>query len=103
MKNILFGSSILLLASVVSIPATAAEITPSDLVSQGYQGRLASEEIPGYASFLQAVYLGKIDAETLIKGAVSQGKLDPDMANNDSYIRQVESALFLLRPNGSSR
>ncbi|MEM8831219.1 MAG: hypothetical protein AAGE96_17945 [Cyanobacteria bacterium P01_G01_bin.19] len=84
-------------------PAKAADITPHDLVFQGYQGRLKSEDIPGYASFRQAVFLGKIDAETLIQGAIAQGKLEPSAANNESYVRQVKSYLSLLRANGTGR
>lgn len=102
MKKLLFGSLIPLL-TVIATPTMAAEVAPSNLVFQGYQGRLIKEGIPSYANFLQAVYLGKVDAETLVQGAIAQGKLDPDMVNDDSYLRKVESALFLLRVNGSSR
>ena len=84
-------------------PARAAELTPHDLVFQGYQGRLKSEDIPGYASFRQAVFFGKVDAETLIQGAISQGKLKPSAANDESYVRQVKSYLSLLRANGTGR
>ena len=102
MKKLLFGSFttfVFLLAS----PGIATEVTPSNLVFQGYQGRLASEGIPGYATFLQAVHLGKIDATTLVNGAISQGKLESKTAQNESYLRQVESSLFLLRVGGASR
>lgn len=102
MKNFLYGSLIILSATITS-PTRAAEVTPNSLVFQGYQGRLKSEGIPGYASFRQAVFLGKVDAETLVKGAISQGKLDPGMANDDSYIKEVQSYLSLLRVNGSGR
>lgn len=102
MKKLLFGSFTTLVFLLAS-PVIATEVTPSDLVFQGYQGRLASEGIPGYATFLQAVHLGKIDATTLVDGAISQGKLDPKIAQNESYLSQVESSLFLLRVGGGSR
>lgn len=102
MKKLLFGSFTTIVFFLAS-PGIATEITPSNLVFQGYQGRLASEGIPGYATFLQAVHLGKIDALTLVDGAISQGKLEPKTAQNDSYLRQVESSLFLLRVGGGSR
>lgn len=102
MNKFLFCSWLLLLAPIMT-PAVAAEIAPTDLVFQGYQGRLIDEGIPGYATFLQSVYLGKIDAAILVQSAIAQGKLKPEMAKNENYLRQVNSALFLLRTNGSSR
>ncbi|WP_019508797.1 hypothetical protein [Pleurocapsa sp. PCC 7319] len=102
MKKVLFGSFTSLLV-LLAAPGIATEVTPSNLVFQGYQGRLASEGIPGYATFLQAVHLGKIDATTLVDGAISQGKLEPKTAQNESYLRQVKSSLFLLRVGGGSR
>jgi len=102
MNKILFGGLIALLATVNS-SVIAAEVTPANLVSQGYQGRLSEAGIPGYAPFLQKVYLGKIDADDLIEGAIAQGKLDSDLAESEAYIRQVNSALFLLRVGGGSR
>ena len=102
MKKLLFSSSILL-SVIVAVPAKAAELTPHNLVFQGYRGRLESEGIPGYATFRQGVYLGKIDAQTLVESAIAQGKLDPSMAQDPNYLQQVESYLFLLRAGGSSR
>ena len=102
MKNFLYGS-LIMFSAIVTSPATAAEVTPHSLVFQGYQGRLKSEGIPGYATFGQAVFLGKVDAETLVKGAIAQGKLDPTMANDESYLNEVRSYLFLLRVNGNGR
>ena len=102
MRKFLY-SSLILLATTISSPTLAAEVTPQNLVFQGYQGRLTSEGIPGYASFRQAVFLGKVDAKTLVDSAISQGKLDSRMANDEGYLNEVENALFLLRVNGSSR
>jgi len=102
MKNILY-TGLIVLSAMVASPAIAAEVTPHSLVFQGYQGRLQSEGIPSYASFRQAVFLGKIDAEDLIRGAIAQGKLDPSMASDESYLREVRSYLSLLRVNGSGR
>ena len=102
MNKIFFGGLITLLATVNST-VIAAEVTPANLVSQGYQGRLSAAGIPGYAPFLQGVYLGKIDAEDLIEGAISQGKLDSDLSDDEAYLGQVNSALFLLRAGGGSR
>ena len=102
MKKLLFGSLITLIAAT-GTPTMAAEVTPINLVAQGYQGRLSASGIPGYATFRQKVFLGSIKAEDLIAGAIEQGKLDADVANDREYINQVNSALFLLRANGSSR
>ena len=102
MKKVLFSSLFTLIALATS-PAIAVEVTPVNLVSQGYQGRLSGAGIPGYATFLQKVYLGSIDAEDLVAGAVEQGTLERDLASDRNYIKQVDSALFLLRANGSGR
>jgi hypothetical protein len=103
MKKFLFGSWLLLFLVAIITPTVAAEVTSTNLVFQGYQGRLLNQGIPSYATFLQSVYLGKIDAKTLIQSAIANGSLDPEMANNESYLRQVNYALFSLRTNGSSR
>ena len=102
MKNFLYGS-LIILSATIAYPATAAELTPHNLVFQGYQGRLKSEGIPSYASFRQAVFLGKVDAETLVQGAIAKGKLEPTMANDENYLNEVRSYLFLLRINGNGR
>ncbi len=102
MKNFLYGSLIILSATITA-PAIAAEVTPHNLVFQGYQGRLKSEGIAGYATFRQAVFLGKIDAKTLVEGAIAQGKLSPSKANDETYLNEVQSHLSLLRVNGSGR
>ena len=100
-----FRSSIIgiLIIVATSMPSAAAEITPIDLVFQGYQGRLVEAGIPGYAAFRQAVFFGKIDAETLVESAVARGKLPSSILNNKSYLRQVEASLFKLRAGGASR
>ena len=102
MKKLLF-SSLILLSVAVAAPAKSAELTPSNLVFQGYQGRLKSEGIAGYGTFRQGIHLGKIDAETLIQGAIAQGKLDANKANDASYIQQVKSYLFIFKANDSGR
>lgn len=103
MKKVLFGSIGALVLATIPMSSTAAEIAPVDLVFQGYQGRLASEGIPGYGAFRQAVYLGKVDAETLVKGAVAKGRLSSSTANNKGYLRRVEASLFQLRSGGGRR
>lgn len=102
MKKLL-SSSLIILSVAIAAPVKAAEVTPQNLVFQGYQGRLKSEGIPGYATFRQGVFLGKIDAKTLVQGAISQGKLDANLANDANYIKQVKSYLSLLKANGSGR
>ena len=103
MKRLLFTSLIILGTTATSSPTLAAEVTPMNLVWQGYQGRLLKEGIPSYAVFLQKVHLGTIDGKDLIKSAIAQGKLSSEIANNKAYLNQVNSALFLLQTNGSSR
>jgi len=54
MKKILFGSLITLLATL-NYKVVAAEVTPANLVSQGYQGRLSEAGIPGYARLINII------------------------------------------------
>lgn len=103
MKKFLFFGISFSIILATSMPALALEIAPIDLVFQGYQGRLLNAGIPGYAAFRQAVFLGKIDAETLVKGAVAEGKLPSSTLNDRSYLRRVELSLFKLRAGGASR
>lgn len=103
MKKLLFGSISTLILVAIPMASTAAEIAPVDLVFQGYQGRLASEGIPGYGAFLQAVNLGKVDAETLVKSAVAKGRLSSSTANDKSYLRKVDASLFQLKSGGGRR
>ena len=102
MNKILLGTISLLLILGTSMPSVA-EVAPIDLVFQGYQGRLVDAGIPGYAAFKQAVFLGKIDAKTLVEGAVAEGKLPNSALDNKSYLRRVELSLFKLRSGGASR
>lgn len=102
MNKLLFGSMITLIIAATSMPSVA-ETAPIDLVFQGYQGRLVNAGIPGYAAFRQEVFLGKIDAETLVKSAVAEGKLPSSALNNKSYLRKVEASLFKLRSGGAGR
>ena len=103
MKKLLFGSISTLILAAIPMSSIAAEIAPVNLVFQGYQGRLASEGIPGYGAFLQAVSLGKVDAEALVKSAVAQGRLSSSTANDKSYLRQVDASLFQLKSGGGRR
>ena len=103
MNNFISSIIGILIIVATSMPSAAAEITPIDLVFQGYQGRLVEAGIPGYAAFRQAVFFGKIDAETLVESAVARGKLPSSILNNKSYLRQVEASLFKLRAGGASR
>ena len=85
------------------MPLVAAEIAPIDLVFQVYQGRLVDAGISGYAAFRQAVFLGEINAQTLVESAVADGKLPSSALTNQSYLRKVEASLFKLRSGGASR
>lgn len=97
MKNLLIANFTALVLGVTATPVVAAETTPIDLVYLGYQGYFTEAGIPGQGAFLQAVYLGKIDAKTLVNGAIAQGKLPSETINDQSYLRKVKASLFKLR------
>ncbi len=106
---ILSGLSSLVLGSFVS-PVFASELAmtsnisysnqasvgPVNLVSLAREGFFTTQGIPSHLELILAVDSGKIDAESLVKGAISAGRLSPDTLNNSAYLSQVQFELSQL-------
>jgi hypothetical protein len=97
MKNTLFSSFTALFLIANATPLVAQEITPINLVYQGYQGYFTKSGIPSYGAFIQAIHFQKVDAEALVKSAIAQEKLSPKVRTDDSYLRKVKSSLLKIR------
>jgi hypothetical protein len=69
------------------------EVTPFNLVEHGYQGYFSEQGIPSNAAFLAGVRSGKIDATSLVKGAIARHRLNPSTLNNSSYLDAVKLQL----------
>ena len=75
------------------------EINPYNLVTGSYQGRFVDQGIPSGGRFLAAVHAKKIDANDLVKTAISAGRLSEDAINDKSYLRHVKFMLNNLDKN----
>ena len=107
MKHLFLASFSVLALNVLVTPAFASEltarvttpqnrvqaITPFNLVSRAYQGYWSAQGIPSNAAFNLAVASGKVNASTLVKAAIAQGRLSPDTLNNSEYLNAVDTYL----------
>lgn len=67
-----------------------AEISPYDLVTASYQGRFIEQGIPSGSKLITATHINQIDAEDLVKGAISAGKLSEATLEDRGYLYRVE-------------
>jgi len=74
-------------------------ISPFNLVHAGYQGRFINQGIPSAGRFRASVRNNKIEAQDLVKVAVSQRRLSPEILEDKSYISNVQSILDSLDKN----
>ena len=106
MKRILIGTLSTILLSSLAVPALAdqitlnsrearniVEISPFDLVTGAYQGRFVDQGIPSSAIFLSKIRSNKIEAEDLVKSAISAGRLSENTLYDQSYLRSVETMM----------
>ena len=69
-------------------------ITPVDLVSAAYQGRFVDYGIPSFAAFDQAVALGTITAEDLVRVAYWEYRAtSQDLYGSTSLIKDTQNIL----------
>lgn len=72
------------------------EISPFALVTGGYQGYFSDQGIPSSSRFTTAIRANKIQAEDLVKSAISRGRLSEDTLNNRAYLNHVRSLMESL-------
>ena len=79
-------------ASICCSEKVEVPITPVDLVSAGYQGRLPG--IPGFAVFNQKVLSGNITGEDLVRVAYYQYRATyEDLSGETTLIKDVDRLL----------
>lgn len=109
MKRFLIGTLSTLLLSSLTLPVLAeniaisssearniTEISPFNLVTGAYQGRFENQGIPSSGMFLSKIRSNKIEAEDLVKSAISAGRLSANTINDLSYIHSVETLMNTL-------
>ncbi len=75
------------------------ELTPFNLITNGYQGYFTNQGIPSYARYLSAINAGKIEAKNLVEAGIASGRLAPDKINDNSYLHHVQRQLNHLDKN----
>ena len=103
MNRILAGIIGPLAAAIVIAPAAIADnhspsdssasspYTPFGLVRAAYNGDLP--DVPSFGDFEALASTMRIDAEDLIRAAISQGRLTPEYLENRRYVNAVNSIL----------
>ena len=113
MKTSILISLSALTLSLVAVPTLAneisainrtstgsiVEITPFNLVYNGYQGYFIDQGIPGYAVFTSAINTGEVNAKTLVEKAIAKGRLAPETIDDRSYLNSVTDLLDSLEEN----
>ena len=82
-----------------STSRSIVEITPFDLVYNGYQGYFIDQGIPSYAVFTSAINTGKVNAEDLVEKAIAKGRLAPETIDDQGYLNSVKGLLDTLEEN----
>ena len=109
--SILFSLSAAITLSLVATPTLAkevsqndramtnsiVEITPSNLVTNAYQGFYAEQGIPSYGALITALDLGKVNAEDLVEKAITKGRLAPETIDDQRYLNSVDRLLYRLK------
>ena len=71
-------------------------ITPYDLVTASYQGQFTAQGIPSGSRLITATRLNQIEAEDLVRSAISAGRLSEATLSDRSYLYRVDSTLVHL-------
>jgi hypothetical protein len=114
MKNLLANSILTLLfataigSGVYARPVAAnlttsnssystSEVSPFNLVFLAYQGYLENQGIPSAGTLIYESRRGGIDGKALVTAAVADGRLSPNVLDDDSYVSAVNAQLRALR------
>ncbi|MDJ0583168.1 hypothetical protein [Crocosphaera sp.] len=70
-----------------------AYLSPVNLVSHGRGGTFSEQGIPGYVRFSLGIKSGRVNAESLVKAAIEEGRLSSEALNNSNYLSNVQFEL----------
>jgi hypothetical protein len=93
MKRIFLSSlSILVLSSAIApvAQAQAKQTSLFNLVSLARQGFFQEHNIPSHSAFCSAVTSKKVRANDIVKAAIAEERLSPEMLDNKDYLKRVE-------------
>lgn len=79
--------------------AQAPQATPFDLVFLARKGYFQEQGIPSYGSFHTSVRTGRISAEDIVKAAIADNKVSPEVLNDRGYMNAIERKLARLSRN----
>lgn len=72
------------------------ELSPFNLASLAYRGRLDDQGVPGYGSLESGVNSGAITAEDVIQAAIDSGRLAESIRDDHSYTVSLQHQLDVL-------
>lgn len=99
-----FASSLLILGLAVTAFAPVAkaqnasgyQLTPFNISTLAYQGRLDSQGVPGYNALEAGVNSGSITADQVVQAAIESGRLPEAALQDDNFVSSVNFALQSL-------
>jgi hypothetical protein len=68
-------------------------LEPVTLVQLADQGYFADQGIPSHGALKTAIASGEVDAETLVRSAISKGRLSANTINDTGYLNIVRTQL----------
>ena len=88
----------LISASSATVNAQTAQgaiynLPPQQLIKLARQGRFKAQGIPSYSRLNSAIRSGKVNARTLVAGAVAQNRLPQTALQDTAYLNAIENHL----------
>jgi len=77
-----------------------SRISPFQLSSLAYRGRLSAQGIPGYGNLLVGLNSGSITADDIIEAGVEAGIVSYERMDSSSYETALENQLYTLSGAG---
>ena len=82
---------------IVSLKQTSSSnfnrITPFNLITAGYHGRLKDQGIPSGGVFLSKIRSNRLKARDLVESAIASGRLPAETLNDTKYLNKVDSLI----------
>lgn len=103
MKRLLVGGLSLLILSAAIAPAVEAQSKPTssfNLVSLARKGFFKENNIPSYGALCAAVTSKRIQAKDVVKAAIAQNRLSPEMLNDKIYLKRIDVKLSQMCRRG---